>query len=207
MEEWPLSRFPVGGLRWRPHFAVRDGGTPMAGAPQIGSAAGGGWWTAELRDSQLSTPADYEDWWALEALASGGLNRMVVPFLSPWADIGTPTTRAVELNADAALRAPSLGVTTTDGAPPTAGQHFTIEGAVLGARLYRVSKVLHVDGALSTVAIWPPLREAALSGTVLDLNTPRCVMRVLDAEAMSPEISEAWMSRPSVSFVEDVRPI
>jgi hypothetical protein len=91
----------------------------------------------------------------------------------------------------------------TAAKPLLGGEHFSPAPGDWGWRLHRISRV--VSGGLGSgdstvVQIRPPLRGAVASGTHLNFESPRCVMRV-DGD-LSETLSLLRFGKAQARFVE-----
>lgn len=145
--------------------------------------------------------------WPIEAGTSRVLTPRVAHQLAgtyglegtPYAGPEIPT--AAQINATmaaAAVRATQVAITLTQGGPLKEGQQF----GIASQRLYEISEIVSVVGAVTTVKIWPPLRVAATAGTVVQFTRAYCLMRCTN---MSDELGALEMLRfatLNLQFVE-----
>lgn len=96
--------------------------------------------------------------------------------------------------AAAAIRgATTISVTNSVVSPVEAGDYFEIDG--------RLHVVQSIDN--QTWNIWPPLRAAYVSGTVLEIDDPRCLAYlVTDSKMLAMQSDYGRLSRMSVDFIE-----
>lgn len=83
---------------------------------------------------------------------------------------------------------------------------FSIYHPTKGWRAYRYWDILVQPSGSNNgtyrLAISPPLREAATSGTRVEFARPRCVMKLGRGETIPWEIEGWYSSRPTINFVE-----
>jgi len=133
---------------------------------------------------------------------------------------------------DAPLRATSLTIAVSLGGTLEAGMIFSVEHTDQGWRRYEIKTVtgdgpqpavliddlanaLVDDATLAlvdeeelegggpyTVTFRPPLRGAVPSGTRIEFDNPRCVMRLAEPQSMELTLELRRVGTPSVSFVE-----
>lgn len=219
MDTWPRHLFPPVEERWRLMQVALSGPTAVAGVNRFARTDGGGVWVCEMTGIWLRTTAQIKAARALEALLDGGATSIIVPMcetafapypngysahLVPHSD-GTPFSDDtlyqgglidVTLAEAAALRATSLSVNLTASADLTGGERFSINHPGKSHRPYTVGKVG------DTLTIRPPLREATAADTELNFDSPRCVMRLANAEEFFGAIRLGRFSNLSPVFVE-----
>lgn len=104
------------------------------------------------------------------------------------------------------LRATSVTLHMDYGGEITMGMHFSIRHSKLGWRLYRVRRVIDAivgDNAGSYVLdIRPPLRQAITGDEDVVWDTPRCVMRMTDAEQWHQEEEARKFPTPTITMIE-----
>src|SRR5262245_29232037 len=91
-----------------------------------------------------------------------------------------PTKSGVTVNTRTALEISAVmaAATIAIGSALRGGEHFSIQHDTFSHRLYRIGKVT-LDGlGNSVVTIRPPLREATAAGTRLELDYPKCIMKL-----------------------------
>jgi hypothetical protein len=92
------------------------------------------------------------------------------------------------IETTAAVGASQIAINLTQGGPILAGQQFGLSSE----RLYEISEIVSVAGAVTTVNIWPPLRAAAAATQVVQFTRPFCLMR---CENMSEQLQALEMLR------------
>lgn len=192
---------------WRLRGVTISGGVSIGGSSTLTRTDGGGLWTCEQTGIEIYTPEQLLAASALDMQLEAGASPIVLPcFNWPLRPVpaGVDWRVAIALTADAALRATTLQVVLTTGAPLIGGEPFSITGPVHGKRLYRVhsaaSAPVTVDGVTTqTIRIRPPLREVAETGSSLDFETPGCVMRLANPDA--------WLSPLDASHEQTAQPV
>ncbi|WP_375549443.1 hypothetical protein ABWI01_03370 [Oceanicaulis alexandrii] len=179
LEVWPFA-----GLRER-HGATLVGAAVVGGRSKSGVIAmanfsGGGFWTAR-EDCSLRSDAVKLDWNGFIDGCDGGSTPVIVPLKTR---ITTPADiTAIALSANALTRATALSVLVTGGGVLKRGHVFTLDHPAWGPRFYRIESATEQSGGLWSISVRPPLREAAASGTALDIEDPRCVMVLANPDA------------------------
>jgi hypothetical protein len=114
---------------------------------------------------------------------------------------GAEIPPAAEINAtvqtSVALRAVQMVINVAQGGPIKEGQQFGF-----AARLHEISEIVSLAGTVATVKFWPPLRNAAPAGTILEFTRPKCLMRCVN---MGEELGALEMLRwadLNLQFVE-----
>lgn len=102
----------------------------------------------------------------------------------------------------AALRATTISIEMTSGHQFRGGEHFSINHATKGHRLYRVRRVVGTYGTTQVVEIRPPLREAVTVYTPIDAEAPKCVMALADPDGMAATVEAHLRATETVVFVE-----
>jgi hypothetical protein len=229
MNIWPIRTFPARTVTARPAGRVVAGGQSISGQTQSVRTDGGGLFVTFNR-IWLRTPDQMRAWLAWDALLDEGAEQVIVPIcdlrLAPRPivdgvavlpgppvphsdetyfsdDTGyvTPIMSAVA-SESAALRATSVSIEMLVGSAWRGGETFAIEHAVAGWRMYRVGKVLATDGAVQTLSIRPPLREAITAGTVIEIDQPRGVMKLATPGGMALPEDGGRTPFVDVTFVE-----
>jgi hypothetical protein len=200
-------------------------------AQPLAATSAGGHWEAKLSNIPLISADHVRTWRALEAILDNGATPIVVPMCDRrympaplvggvplYSEPGRPHAQAAKLFASgvgyyapvviaslesaAILRATSLTIALDVGSALRGGEHFSIEHATLGWRLYRVGQVVNNGDDTYDVTIRPPLREATAAGQRVEFDRPRCVMRLAKPGAMSLMLTMRRHGTPSVSFTE-----
>lgn len=94
------------------------------------------------------------------------------------------------LNVTAALNATSVEINIATGSAPSAGMMFS-----LGNRLYAINSVASV-GDVHTCEIWPWIREAVTTDTVVNFTSAKCEMRFA-SDAEGQEVFSGLTARRS----------
>lgn len=202
METFDLCMFTPRSVRWRRASASISGGTPVAGSPRLAMTDGGGFWVCEMSDVWIRTAEALKAALALEARLDEGATSILVPYRDTHLGPGTQSYAVVATMADpAALRATSLNVALTVGTPLVGGEHFSIDHATKGRRLYRVASATALTGGEQTLTIRPPLREA-VTNEALDFNAPSCEMRLTNPGDFLGAIESGRFSSLNATFAE-----
>ena len=203
----------------------------MIGQPgQVLNLSGGGFWQIECQFSAQSVD-EVRGLRAWSAYLDKGATEFILPLLdlrfaprptiagklvkpgavstadnyfSEEAGYGSQIIVANSVSA-AALRATSVTIRVTQGSSIRGGEHFSIEHASAGWRLYRVARVTHASGDLFTCEIRPPLREAIGENEAIEFDMPRCVMRITPDKAYDMELAISLLKiggSVSTSFFE-----
>lgn len=154
-------------------------------------------------------------WTAPRPYAGGRPQRPGAPppadgYFDEVATLGAPMMAATADPAD--LRATEITITVERGETLRGGETFSIDhGGAVGWRIYDIARVVSTgDGAsppdndVHTVSIRPPLRAAIGTSTPIELDVPRCQMR-LDperADDLVPELLHGKWGTVSAHFVE-----
>ena len=226
---YPIDLFDCEKMDWQVVGGAVEGARSLAAdTPDRLPLGRGGLWKCEMSSVFLETPEEYSAWRAIRASLRNGVGRIVVPMLRrPWFAQPGPSAPvphsddstfddgsgymglaiAAELVAHAAHAATTIRAKVAGAEPFIGAEPFTIVHPNARERLYEVSGITEatpIDGGfVYSLEINPPLREAAVAGTVIDFDTPRCAMRLTDSNGMNYE--EEIVSFPSVSFIEDLR--
>lgn len=223
--DWPSVLGPRG-------VAFNKRGQTVAGPPSLTgrtqvASLDAGYWVAGYRGVNAGGASRVRAYRALTALLEGGAHQIRVPVFdvaqAPWPldSAGNPITSVSQvahsddalfsdltgyaqssidayLTSAAALRATSVAVAFRNAGTRGGGEYFSI-----GDRLYLVRAVLADDGAGNlTLAIWPPLREAAASGAVLNFDRPVCRMRLASESSADLDLDWGRFGFPDMAFVE-----
>ena len=108
---------------------------------------------------------------------------------------------AAQINATmaaAAVRATQVAITLTQGGALKEGQQF----GIASQRLYEISEIVSVVGAVTTVKIWPPLRAAATAGTVVQFSRAWCLMRCMNMSDQLGALEMLRFATLNLQFVE-----
>lgn len=182
----------------------------------------GGEWTVQYGRVQLFTPASHLAWNAAAARMNGSVLPMniIIPvgYINPFPGgaprelptIDGPAVIKAQMGDGAALYASTISIRILEGDTLKAGHLFSINHSTLGWRLYTVTEIdmttdsptTDTDAILYTVGIRPPLREAVAQGTTLEMDWPRCAMKLPEGQDMAWSPANYWRSQPSVTFIE-----
>lgn len=223
---FPARRFSPASLQARLVGQAISGGVSLSGEAQFADVSGGGRWVIDFGESALWEREDVLAWRRFVASADGGAQSLLVPLhdricqpvsavypdtdtfgLETWVTDRTAWTAdevTATTTATAALGATALAFNLTAPKALLGGERFAILHATWLWRLYTVARVKTggtVGSAVATtIDIRPPLREAVASGTALNFDNPRCVMRV-DGD-ISETLSLLKYGKASARFVE-----
>lgn len=218
---------------WELGAKVLSGGMAISGLAPKARLDGGGMWIASLGEVQLSSVDQVSAWRAVAASLDGGATPIVLEArdtrFAPW-----PTVNGVQLTGNdatcadgatcsdgsdfegdvieavtvgaTALRATSITLAFTVGAALKGGEYFSIEHTNFSHRLYRVARVEVNGSGQSVCIIRPPLREATPSGTRVDFNYPKCVVKLAKADGMDLALVRRYHGQASTQFIEDFPP-
>ena len=178
-------------------------------------------WLITYEQIPVVTINDRLAWRALQVLIEGRATQIILPVfdrdeLKPLAfasDLAGPhgdgayfsdgsgylTWRShVVLTASIIRGATQLTAQRIAGPALQPGQHFSIAD-----RLYRIARVVSESGATATLTFWPPAREAASTGAVLNFETPRVTVRLVDDKGLDLNLGLGRNAAPTVRFIED----
>ena len=229
---WPWRLLRGATERAWPTSRVVTGGASLSNLTQVGSTSGGGRWEAELAGIDLRTPDEIRCARAWAAYLDGGLRLCVVPifdlgqaprpraggalalpgspapetdYFSQEAGFGAPLMEARTV-APGVLRATTLRIAVDVGTRLVGGEHLSINHEGWGWRMYRVGRVSPVADQPTMVdaQITPPLREAVDADTPVELDVPRCVMRLDPSRASDFEaaIEGNRLATVTAAFIE-----
>lgn len=233
---WPVHQFTPFEQKWQLRGAAKTGGASMSGLTQATRSEGGGYWACEQGQIILGTADKIRAWRALEVLLDGGATPFIMQMCDPRQrpdvivsgvavkshtvphvdsdDVETSFSDGslyesvpivARVTALAALRATTLQIEVNTAL--RGGEHFSLQHATQGHRLYRVRTVEAVAGDVQTITIRPPLREAIsptelVLGMRADFNNPLCVMRLADPDQMAISVEGFKRAPARVTFVE-----
>lgn len=204
--QWPtlLKRDRL--LSWSPRFMNEYSPPTIDGTIQVRNTNGGGLWSAAFGTVQLNGKDQVLAWQGFEVWAKGGLEPIDVPFCGYRLDRLNPAVPVTLLSSTGgwAARAVTGRVTVGNGAGDlVAGIHFSDYDALYGYRLYRIGAIVaNISPGVFDIAFWPPARVAAADSHSLEIEHPRCVMRLAASDAMDLELDLHKRGTPSVSFIE-----
>lgn len=198
---------------------VMSGGVALSGDEDVISTDGGGRWQIDYAGIEFRTAAQQRAWSAWQGYLAGGAVECLVPLLSlptaprasQW-DRPMKVTRVVanddlfpesvayavpqivaHLSANATLRATTLQITVSKGAPIRGGEKLSI-----GERAYRIVRPTAPD----TFQIEPPLRGAVTTGDEVNFDWPVVKCRMAPGEDFEGPITRGRFGTKSISFVE-----
>jgi hypothetical protein len=119
------------------------------------------------------------------------------------ASLGSPMMVATA--ATAALRAASLTITISRGSRLRGGEWFSLDhGGAIGWRAYHTTRVTDDGDGVFTCGIRPLLRAAITGPKAVELDVPRCVMKLDPAKAdeLRPELALAREGVVAAHFIE-----
>ncbi len=170
-------------------------GRAFSGAEQLVQAEAG-FWTITYENVPVKTKAEDLLWREIESKVNGRAGVICVPVYEGKLS-STPIAATVAGDWDAG--AVYIGIEQTAGATLRAGMQGTA-----GEWLYRIKAVLGSVGDVTSVKIWPPLREAVADGLTLDFNTPTCRCRLATDQEMDLKLGLLRFGSKTINFVEDV---
>lgn len=206
--QWPdVIKCRERSLSWMSDFGNQASPPGLDGTRQYRSLNGGGLWRAVLNVVQLRTREQILAWMAMEVLLKGGAMPVDVPLLlyryQPRLEAGTSiAVRAIMGGWPA--RAVTGRVTTEGTTTLEPGQHFSIyDGTTYGWRLHRIAAVAATEFPQRfDLTFWPPTRFIVPDDEPLEIEEPRCVMRLAESDAMDLELELRKRGGPSVVFTE-----
>lgn len=230
MLTFPTHLFNPVRIAARPMGSTVEGGESLSGLRDVIRSDGGGYWSVNMMGIQLIDADTIRAWRAWESELQAGVTRVIVPIsdvrqaprpvvggklgspsqLEAGSDdpyfpeaVGFATPWIVATITDpAALRAVQLTINVERGARLKGGEHFSIDHATAGQRLYRVRRVTARDGQEATVLIEPPLREAVADNTAANFDWPGVVCVLVPGSNISPELEGARYASIDIAFRE-----
>ena len=219
---WPRRLLAPRKVLPEPVYATESGGRSITAAEQIISSDAG-YWQIVLDEIPLASPDQKRVWRAISVKLEGRLNTIAVPIydqdIAPYPTIAAgpdsniPFSDAslfsdatgfgqdiitATINAAVALNAVSVPINVTQGGDLEIGMHFSVLN-----RLYRIKEITSTIGTVTTVKVWPNVREAMLSGAEANFDDPRCLCRLAtDGEMQSGIDDYAGRTLARVNFVE-----
>jgi hypothetical protein len=228
---WPYRLLTPAKQMTRIAGNVVDGGQALSGFSTTASFSGGGFWRSEVANISLIGEDRILAARAWSAHLDGGSQAFVMPLWDlgfaprPWAggerqlgglpasaaegdwfgweaSLGEPLIVA-SLAADALMSAVQVVITLTRGAGLRGGQHFSLNHATWGWRIYRIERIVSRDGDDYTVRIRTPLREDIDASAAVEFDVPRCVMKLDPQTSIEPTINGGRLADPiSAAFIE-----
>lgn len=222
---WPSDLFPAAEVDISLQGRVMTGGLSVGGISQLVKTDHGGLWRITLGGIVLRKKDQVQAWRALEALMDGGATTILLPLCdyrhAPLpAGVSPPDplphsdgayhsddtgylsgVMSAELAASAVLGDTELDIDMLVGSNLRGGEHFSIEHATRGHRLYRATTV-QTDGTVNTVKIRPPLRDDAAIGATVHFDKPSLVVRLAHPDAMNLSLQMNRFGQVSVTFIE-----
>lgn len=216
---FPAHLFNPGKVRASIARSTLSGGTSLTGDEDHVITDGGGRWEITYEEIGLDTPELIRAWEVWNGYLAAGTVQVKVPVLSletaprpmqgrrpmPPSALATddplfPTSVAfaapyivATVAANAALRATTLEIVVTRGAPLAGGEKFEIAG-----RAHRIAR--RIDD--SHFIIEPPLRAAVTAGTAVNFDWPCVICTAAPGEDWSPAIEFGQFADTSIRFVE-----
>ncbi|MBI1179099.1 MAG: hypothetical protein GC201_00975 [Alphaproteobacteria bacterium] len=200
-------------------------GTSLSGIEEPIVTDGGGRLIAEFKNGTLLSREQNLLWRAMTAAMDGGATPVIVMFCDArHQPLGSPSYvphsddtpfdddslysgggySDIESAQNKALRSTTMRIKINSTEKDIiGGEWFGIEHATWGWRAYNVISITKFSGIQYDIEFRPPLREAIVSGDVLDFNRPRCQMRV--AQATSNPLSMGRTGGADIAFVEDMK--
>jgi hypothetical protein len=166
-------------------------GRSLSSREQIVQAEAG-FWKIVYENVPVRNKAEALLWREIESKVNGRAGVICVPvYEAPLSSVAVAAT----LSGAAVAGAVRLGIAQTAGTAIRAGQHFTA-----GDRLYRIKSVLGIALGVTSVKVWPPLREGSPTRTMLDFNTPSCRCRLATDGEMQPDARTSAVRQKDASF-------
>lgn len=209
-------------------------GVTASGVIPLSRTDGGGLWTMDAGEIQLSTANHRRAWRAISGLCDGGVNKLIVPFHDPahqpWPIVnGEPLEAHEEYGFDDgtlfddgvgfwqpvivakavgawAERATTVRLEIEYGGEIESGEHFSVEHPIQSHRPYRIVQAIEVGAGVYDVTIRPPLREAVVDETALDFDEPKCIMQPVEPNGLDIVTDIINLAQPSVQLVEGWTP-
>lgn len=216
--QWPDVLKRERSVRWMPDFGNETSPPALDGTRQFRNTNGGGLWRAAFIGGQLTRREHVLAWMATEVVLRGGMTPVDVPFCGYRPRRINPSV-AIVAKAEAggwAARATSgvIAIARADDLVP--GMHFSDfdggSGGVYGWRLYRIETAITGETILDTgfgaaftaysITFWPPARKAVADDHVLEIEEPRCVMRLAASDSMDLELELRKRGNPNAEFIE-----
>jgi len=216
---WPSSLTPAD-VAFNPRDMTVSGPPTLSGRAQT-AAIDAGRWVANASRVAVTDPAKVRAFRALRAKMQGGAYHVQVP---AWDDAQAPFPDGVDANASqsysddtfhtdghgfytpaiivtlaaaVAVRDTLISATVTTAGTIEEGHLFSIRD-----RLHVVQEIVASSGGSRTLAIWPPIREAAPVGRRLNFERPVCRMRLASDQEMDLTLAHGWYGFPDIAFVE-----
>jgi hypothetical protein len=208
---------------WNIVGSVMSSGVTTAGAVDVRSD-GGGFWSASLNNIRFIDRTYTLLWRAVRQLATA--QPIIVhrrdttwsPFPNGTTEYGTiphsddalfsdgsdyyQPVIDVETYADASLRDTTLYLKLNNCDALVGGESFSINHDTWSWRLYEIATVEYIDETHVQVTFNPPLREAVPSGTLVEFDRPRCVMKLVNSAAMDFNATTYPFSLATAKFIE-----
>ena len=201
----------------------RTGGVSLGGIERV-VRTDRGWWTIAYKGITLGSPAARRAWNSIRTKLAGRAGTLSVPVWSfdamPWrsgavhghllstnsddsafSDGARWATRGnlVELATEAAIGDTSVTLRLVYGPADLSGIRFSYEHA-----LYETGAATDIDGDEWTVPVFPAIRRAIPADAGLEVDMPRCLVRLASDAAMNTSFNVSRGDKVDVAFVEDV---
>lgn len=229
---WPYRLLTPATQQTVPDGASQEAGRSLSGWGQTADFSGGGFWTSTLGNISLFDQDRILAARAWSAHLRGGARSFIMPCWDlgfaprPWAggasalgglpaladdgdwfgwepSFGEPIMVA-GLAGAVALSGVEMAITLTRGAGLKAGQHFSLHHDVWGWRMYRIERIVSRSGNTAECLVWPPGRESIAAGASVELDVPRCEMKLASGQSIEPVIRGGRMAEAiSATFVEN----
>lgn len=221
-------------VMWELTSQLVGSGQTASGVSPKARIDGGGAWKASLSEINLLNNDARRAFRSMSAICDGGALPIVlpmrlspdVPYLESAGELLTEYddilhtddvtfesgvgyqvgTIDATLSADALLGDTELTIAISYGGDLEGGEHFSIDHPVMRHRLYRIRTIKDNGDGTWDVTIRPPLRADTAADTLLNFNSPKCVMRLASGDAMDASFESQWFARPSVDFIEAFPP-
>lgn len=199
----------------------RSGGRTLGGI-ETATRTDLGFWSIELADVPVHSPAQRRTWLAIRRDLGGrpGLvavpawSHDVAPFASGEFEPEILTTHADETAfsdgskyLQGAISIRSVGVT---GIGQTVIRLRVVHGSLdlsgvrfsYGHALYETGRLMDLDGNIATVSIWPTVRATIPADAELEFDRPTCLCHLASDDQLAAGVDALQFERRSVQFVE-----
>jgi hypothetical protein len=220
---WPINILTPFAMAVNKMPATLKGNPSLSGVTQrIASDAGR--WMCSMSGIPLVTKDKIKLWRAIEGMAEGQLGQFIVPIqdidrgpagenygaeVLHFGDVPffgdvpySASSYIASASMAAALGATQIALQVSSSPMPEPGQFFSI-----GLRLYSINRIVSTVGAVMTVKVSPPLREAVVAGAFAEFGEPKLLCRLASDDAM--RLKNLDMSRwgsADIDFIEDTGP-
>jgi hypothetical protein len=206
---WPAVLKRERSLTWKPDFGNEASPPALDGTRQYRNTNGGGLWRASFQNFQLMTREQVLAWEGTEVLLRGGMTPVDVPFCGYRLRRSNPASPVtLKSTGGWAARAVNGRVTVGNASGDLVGGiHFSDDdggsGGVYGWRLYRIDSIVaNISPGVFDITFWPPARKAVANNHPLEIEDPKCVMRLAASDSMDLALELRRRGNPNAEFVE-----